>query len=91
MYWHCIQCNFSATVRTIEAQAEKAVKMAAGLSDDKSKKATLMGTAELHLWELINEGYGERVAKFKFKDQNICELDIETICKYGKAIIFGKS
>ena len=57
----------SGTVRSIEATAEKAVKMAQG-TDDK-KKATLMGTAEIHVWELINESNSDRILTLKFKGQ----------------------
>jgi len=71
----------SGTVRSIEATAEKAVKMAQG-TDDK-KKATLMGTAEIHVWELINESNSDRILTLKFKEQKICDLDLEFICKYG--------
>ena len=55
----------SGTVRSIEATAEKALKMAQG-TDDK-KKATLMGTAEIHVWELINESNSDRILTLKFK------------------------
>ena len=59
----------SGTVRSIEATAEKALKMAQG-TDDK-KKATLMGTAEIHVWELINESNSDRTISFKFKSKSI--------------------
>lgn len=73
----------SATTRTIEAQAEKAVRMAAG-TDEKTKKVTLIGSGEFHLWELINEEQGEKTLTFRCKEQKVCEMDIEFICKYGK-------
>ena len=55
------------TVCSIEAIAEKAIKMAQD-TDDK-KKATLMKTAEIHVWELINESNSDRIVTLKFKGQ----------------------
>ena len=78
----------SATTRTIEAQAEKAVRIAAGV-EEKAKKVTMLGVGEFHLWELINESQGEKTVTFRFKEQKVCEMDLEFICKYGK--FFAKS
>ena len=75
----------SATTRTIEAQAEKAVRMAAG-TDEKAKKVTLIGSGDFHLWELINEEQGEKTVTFRCKEQKVCEMDMEFLCKYGKFI-----
>ena len=72
----------SATTRTIEAQAEKAVRIAAGV-EEKAKKVTMLGLGEFHLWELINESQGEKTVTFRFKEQKVCEMDLEFICKYG--------
>ena len=73
----------SATTRTIEAQAEKAVRMAAG-TEEKLKKVTLIGSGDFHLWELINEEQGEKTVIFRCKEQKVCEMDIEFLCKYGE-------
>ena len=42
-----------------------------------------MGTAEAHLWELIKEESGEKIFTLRFKEQKICDLETEFICKYG--------
>ena len=82
----------SATTRTIEAVAKEAVRMSnAHGNDEKSKKVTLIGTGECHLWELINEEQGEKVITLRCKEQKVCEADIEFICKYGEFLFFRNS
>ena len=38
----------------------------------------------MHLWEIKNESRTEKTFTIKYKDQKICDIEIELICLYGQ-------
>lgn len=73
----------SGNKKTIESVAESAVQRSRGSNPVESKKATLMGHYELNLWELKKESRDEKTVPIKFKDQKICDVDVEFLSQYG--------
>ena len=39
---------------------------------------------DLHLWEVKKESRSEKLLSIKFKDQKVCDLELEVICLYGR-------
>lgn len=38
----------------------------------------------MHLWEIKTESRNEKTFTIKFKEQKICDIEIEMICLYGQ-------
>jgi len=70
--------------KEIESIAENAVNRSLGLATTDTKKSTIIGTHDLHLWEVKKESRSEKLLSIKFKDQKVCDLELEVICLYGR-------